>query len=216
MVISIARLVATVGLLFMPIFVSAAPVVPPSGGAAIFLKEPIYLTGISANPRDANLAPYSIEFPDAARTEHLRVVNAGYWLVNQVKPTQIFYEFTLSISKPFDKRVFTRVRLDNPAEPTKPIQYEHYIDPTEKSTKATHGPLRMVKRGEKYTLRFELFADEARAVLLEELQQEIVAPLDNTSGCTELQQSVMLAAFPALTSSKVKVPFDKVILACDK
>lgn len=214
MVISIARVASTVGFIFLPLLTNAAPVVPPVGGAAIILKEPVYLTAISANPLDASFAPYSIEFPDAVKTEHLRVVNAGYWLVNQGKPSQIFYEFTLSILRPFEKRVFTRVRLDDPAEPTKSIQYEHYIDPAEKSTKATHGPLSMVKLGQKYSLRFELFSDKARTVLLEALQQEIVAPLDNTSGCIELQPPIMLAVFPALTSSKT--PLDKVMLACDK
>lgn len=147
-------------------------------------------------------------------TEHFKVVNAGYWIANQGKPSQVIYELALTVIKRFDKRVFTRILIDDPAERDKPIKYEHYLDPAEKSTKATHGPLSNVKRGEKYTVRFEVFADEARTVSLDRVVQEFVAPLDNTSGCVGLQPDVMLAVLPGLASGKA--PIDKIIFACDR
>ncbi len=126
----------------------AAPVVPPKGGAAIILKSPVWLTGVSSPEDKMDLAPYAKQFPVAVNTEHLRVVNAGYWIANQDKPSQVFYEFAMTIAKPFAGRVFTRALLQNPAEPDQPIKYEHYLDPKEKSTKATHGPLANITRGE--------------------------------------------------------------------
>lgn len=187
---------------------------PPKGGAAILLKNPLWLTGVSDGKGKPELAPYAKQFPIAVSSEHFKVVNAGYWIANQGKPSQAFYEFALTVIKPFDNRVFTRILIDDPAEREKAIKYEHYLDPAEKSTKATHGPLSNIKRGERYTIRFEVFADEARTVSLDKVVQELVAPLDNTNGCVGLQPEVMLAALPGVASGKA--PIDKIILACDR
>jgi hypothetical protein len=212
--IGCAKLFATATLLVYALCANGKPVMPPKGGAAILLKNPVWLTGISNSTDKIELAPYAKLFPASVRTEHFSVVNAGYWLANQSKPSQVFYEFALTIVKPFESRVFTRVMLENPAELDKPIKYEHYIDPSEKSTKATHGPLSRVKRGEKYSMTLEVFTDEARTVLLERVVQTLVAPLDNSDGCVDLQPEVMLSAMSGISSSKA--PIDKIILACDR
>jgi hypothetical protein len=192
----------------------AAPVAPPKGGAAILLKKPVWLTGVRPDSGDSAPAQYAAEFPARATSEHMKVVNAGFWLANQDKPSELFYEFTLQRIKPFSKRLYTRVLLENPSDRNSPVKYEHHWDPAEKSSKVTHGALLNVKRGERYTLTYELFTDESRTMLFERLTQVIVSPLDNTSGCVNLQQDVMLEEFPALKSSKV--PIEMVMLACDR
>lgn len=192
----------------------AAPVVPPRGGAAIILKNPVWLSGIQEVGEGAKQAPNASELPLPVKTGHFVVVNAGYWLANQAKPTQAIYEFALTVAKPFERRVYTRTLLDNPADSATPIKYEHYLDPAERSTKVTHGPLTGIKRGSRYKLIFEFYSDEGRSFLLERVEQEIMASLDNTSGCVELAPEVLIAAFPSLSSSSV--PIEKIILACDR
>lgn len=192
----------------------AAPVVPPRGGAAIMLKNPVWLTGVQEAGEGTKQAPYASGYPLPVKTAHFVVVNAGYWLANQSKPTQAIYEFALTVANPFEHRVYTRALLDNPAESASPIKYEHYLDPEERSTKVTHGPLSGIKQGSRYKLLFEVYSDEGRSILLERVEQEIIAPLDNTSGCVVLTPDIMLAAFPSL--SNAGVPINKVILACDK
>jgi hypothetical protein len=190
----------------------AAPVMPVQGRATIMLKNPVWLSGIKVDAEGSKLAAYAENFPAAVTTDHFVVVNAGFWLANQAKPTQAIYEFALTVKKHFQKRVYTRVLLDDPSDSTTPIKYEHYLDPAEGSTKATHGPLRDIKRGKRYTFTLEVYSDENRSQLLERVKQDIVSPLDNTSGCVELAPDVLLAAFPSLN------PFalDKFTLACDR
>ena len=188
--------------------VASAPVMPPQGGAAIYLERPVWLSGIS---NDAIVSDAG-QLPAPERTEHFVVVNAGYWLVNQDKPSQVVYEFALTVTKPFERRVFTRIRLDNPEDASSPITYEHYLDPAQKSTKVTHGPLKQVRANAQYTLMLEIFADESRSVLLERVAQKIVSPLDNASGCVQLHPSIMKALFYV----KKNIPLEKLSLACDK
>lgn len=178
------------------------------------LKNPVWLTGMQQTGEDAKHTPYAAGYPPPVKTEHFMVVNAGYWLANQGKPTQAIYQFSLTITRPFEQRVYTRAILDNPAESGTPVKYEHYIDPAERSTKVTHGPLSGVKQGARYKLLFEVYSDEGRSNLMEQVEQDIIAPLDNTSGCVELAPDVMLATFPSLSTAGV--PLEKVILACDR
>lgn len=191
----------------------AKPVVPPKGGAAILLKDPVWLTGIASAT-----AIYSESFPQPAKTEHLEVVNAGFWLANQSKPSQLFYELTLRITKPFEKRVFTRVVLADPENMTKPITYEHNLDPKEKSTKATHGPLSQVTSGAKYSMTFEIFSDETRTEPIEKITQEIISPVDNTDGCVVLTNELKLLLFPNMKNlmAEKNIPIEKISLACDR
>lgn len=203
-----------VGALALPMSAGAEPVMPPKGGAAILLKDPVWLSGVSSSLVAGKEAEFARDFPPPVETEHLKVVNAGYWLANVKKPTQVFYEFTMTVKAPFEGKVFTRVLLEDPSARDAPIKYEHYIDTPERSTKVTHGPLSSVRLGEKYTLILEVFSDEARTKSLERVAQSIVAPLDNTSGCVVLRPEVLMAALPALASQKV--PIDKIMLACDR
>ena len=191
---------------------AAKPVVPPKGGVTILLKEPVWLTG-TAEPS----AIYSTSYPQPVKTERFEIVNAGFWLANQTKPTQVIYEFTLRVIKPFEKRVYTRVLLSDPENAARPIKYEHYLDPQEKSTKATHGPLAMVSEGAKYSMTFEVFADENRTELIEKITQELTSPLDNTSGCVGISNELKSILFPGIKSlmTSKKIPIEKVNLACD-
>lgn len=211
---SSGRAVLVFAALAWPVAVVGAPVVPPKGGAAIVLKSPVWLTGVSSSGQEGALAPYAEDFPPPVQTEHLKVVNAGYWLANLKKPSQVVYEFTMTVTKPFDSRVYTRVLLEDPSARDSPIKYEHYLDPAERSTRVTHGPLSGVKRGEKYTFSFEVFSDEARTTSVERIVQSIVSPLDNSGGCVELRPEVMAVAFPSLTSGTI--PIEKIMLACDR
>jgi len=194
--------------------VSAERVTPPPGWTAIVLKEPVWLPGAKTES-----IPFSAEFPVPTKTDHFEVVNAGYWIANQQKLSQVFYEFTLKVAKPFAQRVYTRVLLSNPEDSATPIKYEQHMDPAAKSQKAIHGPLKNVKTGQKYTLVYEAYSDEARSVLLERVSQEIVAPFDSTSGCVELSDPVKNTLFPKLRSAVGGIggaTVEKTTLACEK
>jgi hypothetical protein len=189
-----------------------APVIPPQGSAAIMLDHPVWLSGIKVDGRGSKLALYAENFPAAVTTDHFVVVNAGFWLANQAKMTQAVYEFALTVKKRFKTRVYLRVLLDDPSDKTTPIKYEAYLDPISGSSQTTHGPLKGIKRGERYTFVLEVYSDENRSQLLERVKQDIVAPLDNTSGCVALAPEVLLAVFPLLNPLEL----DRVTLVCER
>jgi|APDOM4702015248_1054824.scaffolds.fasta_scaffold192041_1 hypothetical protein len=190
----------------------ADPVVPPRGGVAVVFEKPFWLTGV-ANEVDA----FSASFPIPATSEHFKVANAGYWIGRRDKPNEAFYFYQLNVTKRFESRVYTQMLLQDPEDAHKYIQYEHYLEPGEGSTRVTHGPLRNVKRGQQYSLVLEVFADEARLTLIERVEQTIVAPFDNRSGCVDLEEIVKRPLFATLSRAQTRgAPLDKMILACDR
>ena len=195
--------------------VFAKPVTPPPGWTVIMLKNPVWLTGISEKRDGKLIAVYSADFPPPVTTEHFAMFRAGYWLANQQLPTEVIYRFLIDVRQSYDKRVYTRSIVDNPSDVAKPIKYEHYLDPKEKSTTTTHVGLSNVERGKHYTYVFEAYEDENRTILLERLTQEIVSPLDNVSGCVQLEPAIMREVFPGAEKG-TPAPIDKIMLACDR
>ena len=185
--------------------------VPPPGGLVVVAHKPIWLAGIRVENKE-----YTDAMPDVAESEHTRTVNAGYWLANgNGKISQLLYEFEISIKNPFDERVYTRSILSNPAAISSPFIYEHYLESTDKATKVRHGPLNNVKRGAEYHLIFEFYKDPTRTELLDRIDQKIIAPVDNSSGCVEVSAEYKKALFGNLPDPQGKiVPIDKVIIAC--
>jgi hypothetical protein len=209
------RNILTVLLVAISGIASARPVVPPPGWSVIIVKEPVWLTGISETHEGKLVAPYSADFPPPATRDHFATVHAGCWLANQGRPTMVIYQFRIGVTQSFDKRIYTRSIIDNPADMANPIKYEHYLDPKEKTATTTHIDLANVQRGKRYKYVFEAYEDENRTVLLDRMTQEIVAPLDNVSGCVQLEPGILLAVFPGADKGS-PAPIEKLMLACDK
>lgn len=155
--------------------------VPPNGGVMIVPAKPIWVSGTLEANHDK--AGYTSEFPKQKVSEHLKVVNSGYWLNFQNGRMEPIYEFTLGVIKPFSDKVYTRATLENPLNPEAPFVYEHYLLPSEKATKAIHGPIYGVKSNQTYTLKYEVYKDQGRTTLIEKVEQKIQASFDNRSGC---------------------------------
>lgn len=187
--------------------------IPPNGGAAIKVANPVWITGTSRD--DIN---YSSQLPMPMENEYLKVVNAGYWLANaNGKISQLVYSFDLSIKKPISlDQVYTRVILDNPEDMKKPIIYEHYLKKNERSTHVTHATVQNVKVGATYHMVFEVYSDINRTKLLTKIDQPIVSLADNTSGCLELSEEMMRTIYSNILDPHGKViPIDKLIFACE-
>lgn len=201
-----------VALMDMPAALST-PVVPPQGGLAVEFKEPVWLTGIKTDADGA----ISAEFPQPVSSDHFKVKNAGYWLGRKDKPNQVFYYFALDVTRHFDQEVHTRMLLADPEHPDTPIRYEDDLKPSAGSVGVTHGPLAQVQRGQDYMLTFEVFADQARTELLERVEQKIIAPFDNTSGCVTLPDPLKRVLMSTFTGPRGQtVPLEKMILLCDR
>ena len=180
----------------------------------IVLSSPLWITGIKQTDR-----PYSWGFPEPATSEHFVVVNGGYWLWSKQLSTQVTYEYSLNVLKPFPGKVFTRAILKNPDKSGEAIVYEHHLDLNERTTKITHGPLQKVRVDQKYTLTFEVFTDESRTTLLERVNQQIVSSVDNTDGCVELSKEAKREYFARVQApgqDNKFVAVEKVHLVCEK
>src|SRR5690606_19338742 len=140
----------------------------PQGGAAVIVQKPIWLSGI-ADPVNES---FTTEYPAAAGSTHMEVINAGVWLANAYgKRSQLIYELSINVKDLPDQRHYTRMILENPQDQTTPFTYEHYLDPEEKSTTGRHGPLHGVQLGGEYTLVFEIYADQERTQLIDHIRQ---------------------------------------------
>ncbi len=180
----------------------------------IVLSSPLWITAVKRVDR-----PYSWSFPEPATSEHFTVVNAGYWLWSKENSTQVTYEFSLNVTNPFPERVFTRATLENPESAEKAIVYEHYLDPDNRTTKVTHGPLRSLKMNQEYTLTFEAFSEPSRTILLDRVTQQIVSLVDNADGCVDLAKEAKqehFAGIPAPGKKKEDVAVKKLRFVCEK
>lgn len=187
-------------------------VLPPNGGVLIIPGEPIWLSGVQT--KDSLNPELTAKYPLPKSTEHMEVVNAGYWISFQNAEMQATYEYTLNVSKSFQNKVYTRVILENPLDPAAPFQYEHYLLPVEEATRAIHGPVFGIQMGKSYNLTFEVYADTQRTVLLERVTQKVVASFDNSSGCVELESSLRPILLVSNDLSGKPIPTEKVIWPC--
>lgn len=176
----------------------------------IFGSKPIWFPATETTDYK-RVAPFAENFPPLTKTEHFSVINAGYWLGRRDgKLNQVVYLFQVNVDKLYASRVYTRVSLENPSDPSKPIIYEHYLDPEEGNTRIAHGPLNNVKLGQQYVLSLDVFSDEARTIPIEKVVQVIESPLDNTSGCVVLPPKTMVFYFPIAAKD------EGITLACQK
>ena len=181
-----------------------------SNGNAVMLTEPVWVIGV----KDEQVA-YTKDYPEIVKSEHFEVVNAGYWIATMGSKTIARYEFTLTVTSPFPTKVYTRTILSNPKDLLNPIQYEHYLNPEEKSTRVFHGPLSGIVPDEKYKLTLEVFKDKERTVLLEQVTQEIVAGFDTENGCVSLTPELEDHLFGWMKESKdTRMQADRINLAC--
>jgi len=185
----------------------------PNGGAGINVQKPVWLSGIKLKEDS-----YSSSFPKAEENEHLKVINAGYWLANtQGRKSQLIYRFQVNIKKPFsDKKVWTKMTLSNPSNENKDIVYTHYLNKKDKNTGGTHATLSNVKLNKKYNMIIEVFSDENRTKLISKLNQTIISPVDNTSGCIKLNQEFKKEKYGYLVDGTKILSLDHLIILCDK
>lgn len=185
---------------------------PPPGGAVIVPDQPIWLTGI---PEEGSvLEDIASGFPERQSAEYFEIVNAGYYLAMRDGDLQAVYFFQLNIKTPFDKRVYTRVTLENPSDAENPIVYEHYLSPEERSTRAAHSPLTNVEANRIYELMFEVYRDPERNELIERITQPIQASFDNTGDCIEPSPEARPLLFGNITIEDVEIPIDKLSWPC--
>jgi len=185
----------------------------PNGGAAINVQKPVWLSGIKLNENS-----YSSSFPKAEENEYLKVIKAGYWLANtNGKKSQLIYRFQVDIKKPFsDKKVWTKMTLSNPSNENKDIVYTHYLNTKDKNTGGTHLPLSNVKLNKKYNMIIEVFSDENRTKLISKLNQTIISPVDNTSGCIKLNQEFKKEKYGYLVDGTNILSLDHLVILCDR
>lgn len=195
--------------------ISPKPVIPPNGGAAVDVGSKGWqLSGINV----AGMEGFDADYPEPEETKHIKVVNAGFILANSYgKRSQVIYQFNLGIKNLPQDKAFTRVILENPVTPSSPIVYEHYIESRERSASVIHGPLQNISLHHRYLLIFEIYADENRTVLIDRVEQFIVSPLDNTTGCVELSPDYKKVYLGGTKDPKGRViPLDKLIIWCEK
>ncbi|NQY20035.1 MAG: hypothetical protein HRT40_01805 [Campylobacteraceae bacterium] len=185
----------------------------PNGGAAIIVQEQVWLSGIKSNEDS-----YSSSFPKAEENEYLKVIKAGYWLANtQGKKSQLVYYFKVNIKKEFsNKKVWTKMTLSNPSNENKDIVYTHYLSSKDKYTGGTHATLSNVKLNKKYNMIIEVFSDENRTKLISKLNQTIISPVDNSSGCIKLNRELKQEKYGHLVDGTKILSLDHLIILCDK
>ena len=189
-------------------------VIPPNGGAALLLKEPVWISGIQID----NIEYFS-DLPKAEENGELKVVNAGYCLVNSNgRISNLVYTLQLNVKKPFsENKVYTRAILTNPEDINNPIVYEHYLNSNERSTKVTHSPVLKAQMGKTYHMIFEVYDDVNRTNLMSRIDQPIISLVDNENGCVKLKKEFMEAKFKNTLDPQGRViPTDKLIIACKR
>lgn len=161
----------------------------------VFVKKPVWVSAIKAGEG------YSKDFPEAVQSEHIQVVNAGFWLVSNAKGTQVAYEFALKVQKPFATRVYSRAILPDPSDAEHPLIYDHYLDTETPSTLVRHNPVQGLEDLQNYTLYFEFYKDAQRTQLLERVVQPIRSALEQQKECTFFGQGISKERF-----KQTKVP----------
>lgn len=190
-------------------------VMPPQGGAAIDLGTQTWaFSGIRVKGMDY----FKVNYPKAKKSKNFEIVNAGFILANAYnKRSQIMYNFDLNVKNLPKGKTYTRATLEDPNNPSKPIVYEHYLNQNNHTTHVGHGPLKNVVLNKIYHFKFELFADEARTKLIDKIEQDLVSPLDNTSGCVTIVDDYKKVYVKNIVDPNGKsIPMDKIIIACDR
>ncbi|QOG12454.1 hypothetical protein [Arcobacter sp. FWKO B] len=184
----------------------------PNGGAAVRFDKPIWLSGI----QDDELG-YTQNFPVSVENDFMKIIQGGYWLANtNGKNSQLVYSFQINIKQPFSKnRVWTKTILENPSDKMNPIEYTHYLDEQDKNTQVTHAVVNNVKLHEKYHFTIEVYEDEQRTKLISSLKQIFISPVDNTTGCIQLDKNLKKALLGYMVDGKKVLSLDHLIVWCD-
>ncbi|EJB8584233.1 hypothetical protein F0M03_11840 [Vibrio parahaemolyticus] len=190
-------------------------VIPPNGGAAISVGSGgWWLSGINKSGMEG----FSVSYPEGVSSEHMHVVNAGFYVADAYgKVSQVINRYTISFLNLPNKKLYTKAIIENPQDAAQPIIYTHYILSHEKSTNVTHGPLEGIEIGRIYKFKFELYSDEEMTKLVDTIHQDIVSPLSNVSGCTELEPDYKKLYMGNIRDPKGNlIPIDKLMLSCVK
>ena len=190
-------------------------VIPPNGGAAVSVgSEGWWFSGIE----QVGMENFVTSYPEGATSQHMKMVNAGYYVADAYgKVSQVIYRYTIEFNNLPNNKLYTRAILENPLNKEEPFIYQHYILPEEKSTNVTHGPLNGVVIGQLYDFRFELYNDEEMTDLVSTLNQKIKSPLDNTTGCVQIEPDYKKVYMGNIKDPKGRdIPIDKLILRCVK
>lgn len=190
-------------------------VTPPNGGAAISVGNTgWWFSGIEQKGTE----DFSVSYPKAASSKHIKIVNAGYYLANAYgSVSQIIYSYNVNFNDIDDEKLYTRAILENPQDKAQPFIYQHHISKKEGSTQITHGPLHGVKEGQYYEFKFELYKDEAMTQLIDSVIQQTLSPLDNTSGCVKMSRDYQEVYMANIKDPKGRtIPTDKLMVSCIK
>lgn len=208
----ISALLLTV-ILGCPIILNAQETLgAPPGGVAVVPNPPIWLTGIMVPGID-----FLSLFPKPVSTDHLQVVNAGYYLLYSEETSQLAYMMQLNVEKKYQDSVFLKWYLTDPLNPSTPFTYEGELTPASGSTRITHNNVKGVRMGDKYHIAVEVYSDRAHKNMIEKIDQELLSPVENTTGCVNIQRDLKNYYFGRIPGpGGVVIPLDKVVIACQK
>lgn len=143
--------------------------------------------------------------PRPAESRYFRTKIAGFQIIQGFAGYKVFIDV---IERP-KKRAYTRVILENPAEPKKPFVYEHYVDPDTPTITLTHGPAKGLEIYKDYHVEVILFADEARAQEVDRLVQKVRSYVDTTGQNLKLFGGLKTKATDGLTERLAQPPTKK-------
>ncbi|OIQ26533.1 hypothetical protein [uncultured Vibrio sp.] len=189
-------------------------VIPPNGGAAVSAGQGWWFSGIE----EVGMENHTASYPKRAISQHMEIVNAGYYVADAYgQVSQIIYRYNIDFKSLPNSKLYTKAILQNPLNRRDPIIYQHYILQEEKSTQVTHGPLNNVVNGQLYDFRFEIYNDEAMTDLVDSISQKVRSPLDNTSGCVEIEPDYKNVYMGNIKDPNGRIiPLDKLMLSCVK
>jgi len=132
----------------------------------------------------------NITDPRPRESEYLRTSTGGFEIIQDTAGFKLYIDV---IKKP-ERRIYTRAIVPNPQDKNAPFMYEHYLDPTTRSTTITHGPVMGLKVYEDYAIDLILYKDEARTQEIDRLSQKIRSYVDTTGAKAKVSQKPRPAA----------------------
>lgn len=168
------------------------------------VPKPLWLAGIQSD-----LTAYTEDYPVAVQSKHFSVINSGFWIVPGKKPqAALGYEYTLNVTQPFEQAVYIKMTLENPADPSSPFVYESELQPERKSSSVRHYPVTDVELDAQYTMRLEVFSDADLKNRIDQVEQILVSPVDNSTGSIILSEAYKnVICSPITTDSLVVMPW---------
>ncbi|MDQ6968438.1 MAG: hypothetical protein Q9M14_07140, partial [Mariprofundaceae bacterium] len=154
---------------------------------------------------------YTKDFPAPIDNKYMKVVNAGYWLANtNGKLSQLVYILEMTNKRVFSQDVvYTKSIFSNPEDESKPIIYNGTLNNVHHTVKVTHATVQNVTFNKKYHLIFEIYSDQEQTELISRIDQIIVAPVDNTTGCVQISSEVRNDLFSVFAGTNIPIACDR-------